>query len=105
MEKFINFIVYYFFHIVITILCIGIIVSFIVSVVTIKNRKSANINDMAEQKQIEYVNYTSYIKADEHTKIMYIQYWVGDHGYMSPYYSENGNLCRYVDGKIIEIEE
>lgn len=105
MGKFINFIEDYLLHIVITLLCIALIVLSIVAVVTDKNRKNANINDMAEQKQIEYVNYASYIKADEHTKIMYIQYRVGDMGYMSPYYSENGNLCRYVDGKIIEIEE
>ena len=35
------------------------------------------------------------------TRIMY--YWLHS-GYMSPYYNEHGQLCRYVDGKIIPIE-
>lgn len=25
------------------------------------------------------------------------------YGYMAPYYSENGKLCRYIDGEIVEI--
>ena len=38
---------------------------------------------------------------DENTRIMY--YWLYS-GYMSPYYNEHGQLCRYVDGKIIPIK-
>lgn len=38
---------------------------------------------------------------DENTRIMY--YWLHS-GYMSPYYNESGQLCRYVDGKIIPIK-
>ena len=26
-------------------------------------------------------------------------------GFMSPYISENGNYCRYIDGKIVEIQK
>lgn len=26
------------------------------------------------------------------------------YGYMAPYYSDNGNLCKYIDGKIIEVK-
>ena len=38
---------------------------------------------------------------DENTRIVY--YWLCG-GYMSPYYNENGQLCRYVDGEITPIE-
>ena len=38
---------------------------------------------------------------DENTKVIY--YWLHN-GYMAPYYNENGQLCRYVDGKIIPIK-
>lgn len=27
------------------------------------------------------------------------------YGYMAPYISENGNYCRYIDGKIVEIQK
>ena len=27
------------------------------------------------------------------------------YGYMTPYISENGNYCRYIDGKIVEIQK
>ena len=27
------------------------------------------------------------------------------YGYAAPYYSENGNLCKYIDGQIIELTE
>ena len=43
---------------------------------------------------------------DENTKIIYIKtrtYGL-NYAYL-PYYSENGNLCRYVDGKIVEVTE
>lgn len=43
----------------------------------------------------------------EETKIVYIIFnEVGagsGYGYMAPYYSENGNLCKYENGKLIEI--
>ena len=39
---------------------------------------------------------------DENTRVIY--YWLHS-GYMSPYYNEHGQLCRYVDGKIIPIEQ
>lgn len=40
------------------------------------------------------------LEYDEDTKIVY---WKG-HYRISPYYSENGKLCRYVDGEIVEVE-
>lgn len=45
---------------------------------------------------------------DIYTNIVYITFQTGVGrsavGYMSPYYSENGKLCRYVDGELIELE-
>ena len=64
-----------------------------------------NLESIAEQGLIEYVDFTEDIVADKDTHIMYIYYCKGYTGYMSPYYSENGKLCKYEDGKIIEVEE
>lgn len=36
------------------------------------------------------------------TKIMYYMIY---NGYMSPYYNEHGQMCYYVDGQIIPVEE
>lgn len=63
-----------------------------------------NLESRAEQGLIEYEDFTYDIIADEETHIMYIYYCKGNKGYMSPYYSKNGKLCRYEDGKIIEVE-
>ena len=38
---------------------------------------------------------------DNDTKVIY--YWKRN-GYMVPYYNEHGQLCRYVDGKIVPIK-
>lgn len=27
------------------------------------------------------------------------------YGYMAPYYSKNGKLCRYIDGEIVEVND
>lgn len=44
---------------------------------------------------------------DKDTRIVYymIQNGIGDSltGFMSPYYSENGRLCKYENDKIVEI--
>ena len=45
--------------------------------------------------------YNTKLIYDENTRIMY--YWLHS-GYMSPYYNEHGQLCRYIDGKITPIE-
>lgn len=57
-----------------------------------------NLESRAEQGQIEYVDLTEDIVADEDTHILYIKYCSGYEGYLSPYYSENGKLCKYEDG-------
>lgn len=48
-----------------------------------------------------YSIYNTKLIYDENTRIMY--YWLHS-GYMSPYYNEHGQLCRYIDGKITPIE-
>lgn len=63
-----------------------------------------NLESRAEQGLIEYEDLTYYVVADEDTHILYI-YHNGNHtGYICPYYSKNGKLCKYEDGKIIEVE-
>ena len=39
---------------------------------------------------------------DENTRVIY--YWLHS-GYMSPYYNAHGQLCRYIDGEIVPIEQ
>ena len=63
-----------------------------------------NLESRAELGQIRYVDFTQDIIADKYTHILYVYYCAGDLGYLSPYYSENGKLCKYEDGKIIEVE-
>jgi len=62
-----------------------------------------NLESRAEQGLIEYVDLTEDIVADQDTHILYVYYSYS--GCLSPYYSENGKLCKYEDGKIIEVEE
>ena len=64
-----------------------------------------NLESRAEQGLIEYVDLTEYIVADNDTHILYVKHSNRDISYLSPYYSENGKLCKYEDGKIIEVEE
>lgn len=63
-----------------------------------------NLESRAELGQIEYVDFTEDIIADKDTHILYVYYSRGDNSYLSPYYSKNGKLCKYEDGKIIEVE-
>lgn len=46
---------------------------------------------------------------DKDTHIMYYLFYKGatnrGYGYMSPYYNEHGQMCYYVDGHVIPIEE
>ena len=69
-----------------------------------------NLESRAEQGQIEYVDFTEDIVADEETHILYIYHngmtnSAQNNAVLCPYYSKNGKLCRYEDGKIIEVEE
>ena len=60
------------------------------------------LSTKAEKEMIQYKNMNSYVIADEETHILY--YMLPGH-YMSPYYSKDGNLCKYEDGKIIEVKD
>lgn len=64
-----------------------------------------NLDSRAEQGLIEYEDFTEDIVADKDTHILYVKYSRGNKGYLSPYYSKNGKLCKYEDGKIIEVSE
>ena len=66
--------------------------------------ESENIESKAERGAIRYVNFTDYIVADEDTHILYYRYTRDGGVVLSPYYSKNGKLCRYEDGKIIEVD-
>lgn len=39
---------------------------------------------------------------DTNTKVIYIVSYYGEY---TPYLSENGNYCRYIDGEIVDIEK
>ena len=44
--------------------------------------------------------------SDHDTGVIYIKNYTYNGCYVyTPYYSKNGKLCRYNDGKIVEIEE
>lgn len=42
---------------------------------------------------------------DTNTKIIYIRCLVYGGGVYLPYYSENGKMCRYINGEIVEVED
>ena len=68
----------------------------------------SNFEPIEEAQTLEGKNYLAY---DRETKVIY--YWFGtsiwygnsisNNVYFSPYISENGRFCRYVDGEIVEI--
>ena len=68
--------------------------------------ESENIESRAERGFIEYVDFSYDVVADEDTHILYIYHNPpsGNNDVLCPYYSKNGKLCRYEDGKIIEVE-
>ena len=57
-------------------------------------------------KIIEENNFLVY---DRDTKVVYYLFSTctgyNGYGYLAPYISENGNFCKYVDDKIIEIQK
>ena len=72
--------------------------------------ESENTESRAERGVIEYVDFTDDIVADEDTHILYIYHngstnFAADNAVLCPYYSKNGKLCRYEDGKIMEVEK
>lgn len=67
--------------------------------------ESESLESRAERGAIYYVDFTDDIVADKDTHILYYRYTRDGGVVLSPYYSKNGKLCRYDDGKIIEVGE
>ncbi len=63
-----------------------------------------SIESKAKRGDIKYIDMTDHVIVDKDTHIMYY-YDTQDGDYMIPYYSKNGKLCKYEDGKIIEVSE
>ncbi len=63
-----------------------------------------NLESRAERGTISYEHFAYDVVADEDTHILYIYHHNNNTAYICPYYSKNGKLCRYEDGKIIEVE-
>ena len=57
-------------------------------------------------ESVEMENATFNLVSDPDTGIIYIKNYTyhNNHVY-TPYYSENGKLCKYNDGKIVEVGE
>ena len=57
-------------------------------------------------KELKEIN--DVLSYDSDTKVVYYYfreingYW--GYGYMSPYISENGKYCRYINGEIVEVK-
>ena len=62
-------------------------------------------NETVDKYKYFYRLGNSPIVYERDTKIMYYMICNGYNGYMSPYYNEHGQMCYYVDGQIIPIEE
>lgn len=55
---------------------------------------------------VDIKNTTFDLVSDHDTGIVYIKnYTYGGNYIYTPYYSKNGKLCRYDDGRIVEAEE
>jgi len=83
------------------IIVIGII-SILICLIISSNRKSdAILAETNEKLTVMHVDFRDDIVVDDSTGIVYIQ------GYrvLSPYYSPNGKICKYVDGKLVEVED
>lgn len=53
----------------------------------------------------ETIDGSKCLSYDTNTRVVYYIFTRGEYGYMSPYISENGHFCRYVDGEVVEITE
>lgn len=64
--------------------------------------------ELTENNEIVPIKDSNYLYYDRNTKVIYILTaecrGYDGYGFMSPYYSENGLLCRYLDDKIVEIK-
>lgn len=74
---------------------------------TIDYSKHSNLIKIEGSKDLYYYSNTKivYIAFDVHTYSFYIGDLAGHgYGFMSPYYSDNGKLCKYRDCDIVEVE-
>lgn len=63
---------------------------------------SRNLEDVS--KSVEST--TFHLVSDRATNIIYIRNYTYNGCYVyTPYYSENGKLCKFVDNKIVEVNE
>jgi len=77
---------------------------------TYSNPVDEAANETSQFVSIDGKNYLSYSKD---TGVVYYMFSTSErtgyagygYTYFAPYISENGNFCKYVDGKIIEITE
>lgn len=84
-----------------TIIVIGII-SIPICLIISSNRKSdAILAETNETVTVTHVDFRDDIVVDDSTGIIYI---VGRYEFC-PYYSPNGKICKYVDGKLVEVED
>ena len=73
------------------------------------NTPETTLSSVSNFKNIEGEDLLFY---DRDTKIVYYLFSTYEYsgnqgygyGYLAPYISENGNYCRYIDGKIVEIQ-
>ena len=65
-------------------------------------------NSYEAENHLQPIDGYTYLVYDPDTLIIYYQEKDGlgykGFGYMAPYYSEHGKLCRWVDNKIVEIK-
>lgn len=60
--------------------------------------------DNTKLKSVKIENTTFNLVSDNNTGIIYIEnYTYKGHLVYTPYYSKNGKLCRYDNGKIVEV--
>jgi len=85
--------------------------AFVIGMLAIMLCGCGSYNDYDTERDISdrFVNIPEerFLFYDINTKIIYYfmnGYLENDGCYSMPYISENGNYCRYIDGKIVEVE-
>lgn len=73
-----------------------------------KDQLVGDNRELSESNEIVPIKDSNYLYYDRNTKVVYIVTaecrGYDGYGFMSPYYSENGLLCRYINDKIVEIK-
>ncbi len=70
------------------------------------NKADFTSGDISNFKNVEGEDFLVY---DRDTKVVYYLFSTcsgyNGYGYLAPYIGENGNFCRYINGKIVEIQK